>query len=712
MAEEQIGTHKDFFKDLAPWTKLFVAFKVALDPKKLVLAGAGIFVMALGWYLLAVIFFYANSEKPEWNNKGAYTAVEYGGDANAAWNAFKTARRRWNLLYEMAGPAPESKAAAIQVDAADLADSPEEYQRIEKEKEDITNRLNRLSVKLSKEMLGGVLVIVIDDKEKRKIAVTASKKDETQLEKLLDGKTLEVRDMHIFGEGKNLVIKIRDLQADPVKLEAVQPIREYVDGARTLESIAEEIRTNRRNERIASLALLLHDAPYKPYGRLRTLPWFEDRGPNPYLLLTGEAYALDARGRPEKVAWGDKGFIHWLVKDQLPVLLEPLVKFFRPILYVFDPAAGFWNRIYLFLVILWSLATWAFFGGAITRIAAVQVARTNERVALGEAVKFIMARYKSYLLAPLLPLLFLACFTVGLLFLGFLEGITYAIGDIVFPAIWPLILVAGLIMAVVLVGLVGWPLMYSTISAEGSDSFDAISRSYSYVYQAPWQYLWYSFVALVYGAVLVFFIGLMGSLTIYMSKWAFSLPWTPASREMSYLFQYAPTSCGWRDLLLQKSPNSVLETEVNPRGHLVVVTKYQPNDPENIPNFHNYIGSFLIAVWLYVLFLMVVGFGYSYFWTASTIIYLLMRRKVDDTEMDEIHLEEEPEPAFPTPPTPSPASTGPAPIPMSPAPQMVEAPQLRMPSAPPPDTSHASAPSVSPADASKPDGAAPPTQAH
>ena len=52
---------------------------------------------------------------------------------------------------------------------------------------------------------------------------------------------------------------------------------------------------------------------------------------------------------------------------------------------IFDPAAGFFNRVYLLLVILWSLATWALFGGAITRIAAVQVARTNERVGLMEA---------------------------------------------------------------------------------------------------------------------------------------------------------------------------------------------------------------------------------------------------------------------------------------------------------------------------------------
>ena len=76
--------------------------------------------------------------------------------------------------------------------------------------------------------------------------------------------------------------------------------------------------------------------------------------------------------------------------------------------------------------------------------------------------------------------------------------------------------------------------------------------------------------------------------------------------------------------------------------------------------------------------LLVVGFGYSYFWTASTIIYLLMRRKVDDTEMDEIHLEEEPEQPW-TPPAPAAPPAGePAKGNATPA-QMVEPPAMRHP---------------------------------
>ena len=57
MAEDQSGLKKDYLRDLAPWTKLFSAFKVAMDPKKLLLAGAGIFAMAVGWWMLAAIYF-------------------------------------------------------------------------------------------------------------------------------------------------------------------------------------------------------------------------------------------------------------------------------------------------------------------------------------------------------------------------------------------------------------------------------------------------------------------------------------------------------------------------------------------------------------------------------------------------------------------------------------------------------------------------------
>ena len=88
-----------------------------------------------------------------------------------------------------------------------------------------------------------------------------------------------------------------------------------------------------------------------------------------------------------------------------------------------------------------------------------------------------------------------------------------------------MILSGGAAMAVFLVGLVGYPLMYPTLSAEGdqSDTFDALSRSINYVVSSPWHYIWYWIVAILYGAAVTFFVLFFTSLTVYVGKWAVGL---------------------------------------------------------------------------------------------------------------------------------------------------------------------------------------------
>ena len=57
MAEEKFEPREINFRQWMPWTQLFRGFWIALDPKKLLLAAMGILIMAIGWYLLAVVFF-------------------------------------------------------------------------------------------------------------------------------------------------------------------------------------------------------------------------------------------------------------------------------------------------------------------------------------------------------------------------------------------------------------------------------------------------------------------------------------------------------------------------------------------------------------------------------------------------------------------------------------------------------------------------------
>jgi hypothetical protein len=555
MADEKTEPRDLNLRQWLPWTVLFRGFQVAMDPKKLLLAAAGILVMAFGWWLLAAVFFGAAGNKPDWNDGARYDPKD-----PTAWNRFQRDRQAYNLLYQAAAPAdrPEYK------DAGDIAQRPEDYE-------------------------------IINER------ITAANRDE--------------------------------------RVPPGQRVITYRDQVVQLSE--------------------------KPRGVLRTWPWFEDRGPNPFRMVHGQAGHVDAEGVYHPSPWERGHFADWLFTKQIPVLLEPLVKFLTPIFFLLSPGVGLVNGLYFLLVILWTVATWSVFGGAITRMAAVQFAR-NEKVSLPEALRYVWARKWSYFFASLAPILIVAALAVLLWLFG--------IGNLipVFAEFWdgllfPLVLLGGLAMAVALFGMIGWPMIHATLSAEGSDSFDALSRSYSYVYQAIWSYVWYTLVALAYGAVVVFFVSFMGSLLVYLGKWGMSQ--TPGTdyfnRNPSYMFVWAPTSYHWRDMLTSDAPTAVL-------------------DPANFRGW-NWIGTFLVTVWTYLVFLMVIGFGYSYFWTAFTGIYLLMRRKVDDTDLDEVYLEEEePEDTYTTSTAAAPAAPGTS---LS----MVEPPSLRTaptppaaPSAPPP----------------------------
>ncbi|MCS6896875.1 MAG: alanine and proline-rich secreted protein Apa, partial [Nitrospira sp.] len=378
-----------------------------------------------------------------------------------------------------------------------------------------------------------------------------------------------------------------------------------------------------------------------PCARLRSWPWTEERGENPYLLVEG-LLRKDSEGH-RTVPWKRGEFLTWLISDQLPYLAEPLTKFLAPIVYFFNSSAGAWVRLYLLLVILWTAATWGFFGGAICRLAALEVAR-NEKLSLAEALAFAREKFVNLFTAPLLPLVFLGLVAAILIVFGWIHIIP-VLGELL-DVLWFVVLALGIVMAFLLVGLIGWPLMNPTIAAEGSDNFDALSRSYSYVYSAFWHYLGYWATALLYGAALVFFVGFMGSTIVYLGKWGMSqAPGAQSTdpardRDPAFLFYYAPRSFEWRDLLIKDSPHVERREIVTARGVRTVTYEFTEAYEKNL-SWYNRVGAFLVAIWVGLFFTLVIAFGYSYFWTAATVIYLLMRQKVDDTEFEEVFFEEQ-----------------------------------------------------------------------
>ena len=442
-----------------------------------------------------------------------------------------------------------------------------------------------------------------------------------------------------------------------------------------------------------------------PGGSYRTMPWFEERGRNPFLLTRSTV----SQGTVER-----RAAIDWFLASQAPVLVEPLLKFLSPIIGLFDPGANTWVQIYLFLLILWMLMMWAFFGGILTRMAIIQIAG-KEGGGLRDAVRFVKTRYLSYLFSPIVPILLIFAVVLGCMLFGLFHLIPL-FGDIVIDGLlWWVILGAGFVMTLLVIGLVGYPLMYTTLSAEGSDTFDALSRSYNYVYEAPWSYIWYGFVSVLYGAVVVFFVVFWSSLMVYLGKWGVSqTPFTQsADRSPEYLFIYTPTSFGWRELMLKGSPAEITTDPASASpdkdGNIVKQTEgYYYKDAKSASKYmgdyswYNYAGAGMVSFWMTLLFMMMLGFSYSYFWTASSMIYLLMRKKVDEVEVDEVYTEdEELEESVVPPKSPPPAAAAPTSIP-------VDAPTLRMPTpAPAPAPTPPAAPAPAPTQAPAPTPPAP-----
>ncbi len=243
---------------------------------------------------------------------------------------------------------------------------------------------------------------------------------------------------------------------------------------------------------------------------------------------------------------------------------------------------------------LLGVAIWAFFGAAICRMAAVQLA-ADEQVGWGAALRFACRKWPSYCFAPLLPIggVLLAAIPVAVLGLLMRANVGLLLGGF----LWPLALAAGAFMALLLLGvLFGWPLMWATISAEGTDSFDALSSSYAYLFQRPLHYVCYAAVAGFFGWLGWLLVQNFAAGVVWMSYWA----------------------AGWG------SGSDQIQSILGGGESLTGV---------------GYAGSVLVRFWAGCVKLLAVGYLFSYFWTAAVAIYFLLRRDVDATETDEVFLD-------------------------------------------------------------------------
>lgn len=273
----------------------------------------------------------------------------------------------------------------------------------------------------------------------------------------------------------------------------------------------------------------------------------------------------------------------------------------------------------IFLVVV--LAIWSIFGGAICRMAAIHSAR-GEKVSMVTALKFSLSKFVSFFTAPLLPLGAIVFLSIVFLSGGGLLGAIPGFGEWFVAILLFLALIIAAIITFLVVGLsAGSPLMWPTIAVEGSDSFDAISRSFSYIYARPFRYGLYWIVAAIYGTICYLFVRLFAFITLRMTHF-----WTGWAMKLSSRPQYAP-GAGKLDVMW-----------ANPTFN----SFHGPMQLEATRNASEAAASVVLAVWVYLVSAVVIAFGVCLFFSAATNIYYLLRRRVDATDFDDVYIEEEP----------------------------------------------------------------------
>ncbi len=260
----------------------------------------------------------------------------------------------------------------------------------------------------------------------------------------------------------------------------------------------------------------------------------------------------------------------------------------------------------IFVVI--KLAVLSFVGGAICRMAALQFAR-GEKPGLIEALRFGSQRFTSCFFAPLLSVVFIAIIG-GIIFLVSLLGLIPYVGGLITALFMLLVLFLGAVIAVVLIGTVGgFNLMFPAVAYDGSDAFDALSRSFSYVFSRPWRMGFYTLMAAVHGAVCYVCVRLFAFLLLSVTR---------------VLVSSAVGIGGGGDKLeaIWAKPefmNLLGSSSAAPAGAIEAVA------------------AFIIYLFLWVVAGLVVSVVITYYFSANTIIYSLMRNKVDNAALDEIY---------------------------------------------------------------------------
>lgn len=239
-------------------------------------------------------------------------------------------------------------------------------------------------------------------------------------------------------------------------------------------------------------------------------------------------------------------------------------------------------------VLLGSILISILFGGAISRMAAVDFALQSD-LSIRQSLGFSCSRLTTMAGAPLIGCVGVAgCWAMNFC-IGLFSNLP-VIGPAMTGIFWIVPLIIGILMTIVLIGILfGWPLMIAGICVDAGDAFDGFSRACSYVFNRPLYGLVLTLLMVLYGTLLLWFVECFVRVSTDLTLASVSSgifgpwPWNPATD--------APEGGFARDA---------------------------------------------VQFWMNGMALIPAAFVFSYFWTMVTIIYFLLRKREDATPLHEV----------------------------------------------------------------------------
>jgi hypothetical protein len=333
---------------------------------------------------------------------------------------------------------------------------------------------------------------------------------------------------------------------------------------------------------------------------------------------------------------------------QAPIAIWQFIT--RPFIELFDGDLTPMGFVFLLICCLWELLVLGLVGGAITRIAALMFTR-NDAPGFVAALKHAARKLPSYSLPPLIALLGAAVFGIQLVVVGAAMRLDFL--ALVVAIFWPLVILLGLLMAILLLGaLVGWPLMWATVSVEGTDAFDALSRSFAYTYHRPFRLLWYVFLAALLAVISMFVVKLFAASAIALGDW--SINWGLDNETMEKVV----TPDVQAERIAIEAPPAAIVAPANAPPAADDAENAAAPLTDNPPALNGTLTAArnTITFWKMIVAALAAGYQAGFLWVAAVGVYLLMRRDIDGVQLNEVYFD--PADEFGLPPLADEATSG------------------------------------------------------